>query len=70
MRNVTDVVNSRWNQWVVGYTARRQSEWRSRLGVDTDRGSLILWLTAAATLIIAAIATLIVAAGRRRSASR
>lgn len=66
LRNVADAVDNRWNQWVLGYNARRQSELLSRLGMETDWASLTLWLTGAGALVMAIVAALMLASARAR----
>src|SRR5579885_3161111 len=40
--DVWDTVNNRWNQWVLGYNARRQTELMSQFGFEPNLGNLAL----------------------------
>ena len=42
--NAWDLVNMRWNQWVMQYSAERQSELFSRLGIDVGRSARMISL--------------------------
>ena len=37
--SVVDLINSRWNKWVMGYSAFEQADLLSRLGVDLGKGA-------------------------------
>jgi transglutaminase-like putative cysteine protease len=48
LRFAWDAVNSRWNQWVLGYNVERQRQFLSGLGLEVrDWKRLVLWLTVA-----------------------
>jgi transglutaminase-like putative cysteine protease len=48
-----DMANNHWNQWVLGYNARRQTELLSHFGFDPDLGNLALaFVVAVSTLML------------------
>jgi transglutaminase-like putative cysteine protease len=58
IRFAWQVVNSQWDQWVVGYTMDKQRQFFSQLGFPSiDWGTLAMWLMVA-TLVVAGGITL------------
>ncbi len=56
IRYSLDALNSRWNDWVLGYSADKQKRFLSWLGMDSpDIGKMILTLTVLVSLILAAV---------------
>lgn len=62
VRFAWEAVNSRWNQWVLGYNVERQRDFLSRLGLpSTDARTLAIWLAGIATVIGAVVGLALVA---------
>ncbi|HTT09193.1 MAG TPA: DUF3488 and transglutaminase-like domain-containing protein [Gammaproteobacteria bacterium] len=49
--DIWDTVNNRWNQWILGYNARRQAELVSHFGFEPNLGNLALTFVAATTVL-------------------
>jgi hypothetical protein len=59
LRYVYDAVNNRWNLWVIGYNARRQTALFERFGMEVDRRSLAVALFSALLLTLALTAAVL-----------
>lgn len=56
IRFAWDAVNSRWNQWVLGYNVERQRDFLQRLGLPSaDARTLAIWLAGIAAVVGAAV---------------
>ena len=57
LRHGWDTMNNTWNQWVLGYGPARQRSLLASFGLDaSDWRTLALWLLAAITIILGAVA--------------
>jgi hypothetical protein len=66
-RFYSDALNNRWNQWVMGYTAERQREYFSRLGIANPDLKKISLFFAGGTILCLILLSLFILRKQRKS---